>query len=124
MDATRPPVVLVPYLQKERTPDRPIPAGAIHSLTASNFARAHLARAAVEGMLCGLADAVDALSANGVDISRIVDGRRWRGNDAVRCIAPTVVGRPVTVPDPAEYVAIGAARRPPGRSCMPGAARR
>jgi xylulokinase len=26
-------------------------------------------------------------------------------------IAPTVFGRPVTVPDPAEYVAIGAARQ-------------
>jgi xylulokinase len=30
---------------------------------------------------------------------------------AVRRIAPTVFGRPVTVPSPAEYVALGAARQ-------------
>jgi xylulokinase len=101
----------VPYLQGERTPDRPFSAGAVHGLTVANSTPAHLARAAIEGMLCGLADAVDALVDNGVPVSRIVLIGGAARSQAVCRIAPTVFGRPVTVPDPAEYVAIGAARQ-------------
>ena len=104
-------LVLVPYLQGERTPDRPLSAGAIHGLTLANSTPAHLARAAIEGMLCGLADAVDALAGNGVPVARIVLIGGGARNQAVCRIAPAIFGRPVTVPDPAEYVAIGAARQ-------------
>jgi xylulokinase len=104
-------LVVVPYLQGERTPDRPYSAGAIHGLTFANATPAHFARAAIEGMLCGLADAVDALLRNGLSVDRIVLIGGGARNDAVCRIAPTVFGRPVTVPDPAEYVAIGAARQ-------------
>lgn len=104
-------LVLVPYLQGERTPDRPYSAGAVHGLTVANSTPAHLARAAIEGMLCGLADAVDALVDNGVPVSRIVLIGGAARNQAVCRIAPAVFGRPVTVPNPAEYVAIGAARQ-------------
>jgi len=104
-------LVLVPYLQGERTPDRPYSAGAVHGLTVANSTAAHFARAAIEGMLCGLADAVDALASNGVPVSRIVLIGGAARNEAVCRIAPTVFGRPVSVPEPAEYVAIGAARQ-------------
>ena len=63
-------------------------------------------------MLCGLADALDALRAQGSPVGRVAaDRRRARGRAAVRAIAPAVLGVPVAVPEPGEYVALGAARQ-------------
>ena len=102
---------LVPYLEGERTPNLPDATGALHGLTLSNATQANVARAAVEGMLCGLADGLDALVAQGVSVSavRLIGGAAQ--SEAVRRIAPTVFGVPVTVPEPGEYVADGAARQ-------------
>ena len=72
---------------------------------------AHLARAAVEGMLCGLADGVDALRAQGVRIERALLIGGGARSAAVRALAPAVLGVPVLLPEPAEYVALGAARQ-------------
>jgi len=63
-------LVLVPYLEGERTPNRPDATGALHGLTLTNSTPAHIARAAVEGLLCGLADALDALVVAGVSVQR------------------------------------------------------
>ncbi|MGH3875614.1 MAG: xylulokinase [Actinophytocola sp.] len=104
-------LVLVPYLEGERTPNLPSATGALHGLRLANAAPAHQARAAVEGMLCGLADAVDALVAQGVRVDRVLLIGGGARSSAVRRIAPTVLGRPVLVPEPAEYVADGAARQ-------------
>jgi len=103
--------VLVPYLEGERTPDRPDATGAVHGLRGANATPANLARAAVEGMLCGLADGIDALVAQGVDVRRVLLIGGGAQSEAVRRIAPTVFGRPVVVPAPGEYVADGAARQ-------------
>ncbi|HSA52895.1 MAG TPA: FGGY family carbohydrate kinase, partial [Yinghuangia sp.] len=59
-------LVVVPYLDGERTPNLPHATGAVHGLTGRTATPAHLARASVEGMLCGLADALDALFSAGV----------------------------------------------------------
>ncbi len=104
-------LVLVPYLEGERTPDRPESTGALHGLRLSTATPRHLARAAVEGMLCGLADALDALQDNGVRVQRIILVGGGARSEAVRRIAPTVFGAPVTVPSAGEYVADGAARQ-------------
>ena len=72
---------------------------------------AHLARAAFEGVLCGLADGLDALIAQGCKVERIVLIGGAARSAAMRSIAPAVLGRPVTVPSPGEYVADGAARQ-------------
>ncbi|ORV40100.1 xylulokinase [Mycobacterium conspicuum] len=104
-------LVLVPYLEGERTPNRPDGTGALHGLRVSNSTAANLARAAVEGLLCALADGIDHLTALGVDARRVLiigGGARSR---ALREIAPTVFGVPVLAPSPAEYVALGAARQ-------------
>ncbi|GAA2657297.1 xylulokinase [Nonomuraea recticatena] len=101
-------LTLVPYLEGERTPNLPHATGAIHGLRLSTSTPAHLARAAVEGMLCGLADALDALGLSPERVLLIGGGAR---SEAVRRIAPTVFGRPVVVPPPGEYVADGAARQ-------------
>jgi xylulokinase len=104
-------LVLVPYLEGERTPDRPDSTGALHGLQLANSTPAHLARAAVEGLLCGLADGLDALVAQGVPVERIFLIGGGARSEAVRRIAPTILARPVTVPAPGEYVADGAARQ-------------
>jgi xylulokinase len=104
-------LVLVPYLEGERTPNRPDAAGALHGLRVSNSTAANLARAAVEGLLCALADGIDHLTTLGVVARRVLligGGARSR---ALREMAPTVFGMPVLAPSPAEYVALGAARQ-------------
>ncbi|MCI4062336.1 xylulokinase [Micromonospora sp. R77] len=104
-------LVMVPYLEGERTPNKPLATGAVHGLTLANTTPAHLARAAVEGMLCALADGLDALTAQGATVERVVLVGGGARSAAVRRIAPQVFGRPVVVPPPGEYVADGAARQ-------------
>jgi len=104
-------LVLLPYLDGERTPDLPNARGLVHGLARANATPAHLARAAVEGMLCGLADGVDALRAQGVRIDRALLIGGGARSAAVRPLAPAILGVPVLLPEPAEYVALGAARQ-------------
>ncbi|MEV5710820.1 xylulokinase [Actinoallomurus sp. NPDC052274] len=102
-------LVLVPYLEGERTPNRPDATGSVHGLRLATSTPAHLARAAIEGMLCGLADGLDALVAQGARADRVLLIGGAARSEAVRRIAPTVFGRPVLVPPIGEYVAEGAA---------------
>ncbi|MBM9468912.1 xylulokinase [Nakamurella leprariae] len=104
-------LVLVPYLEGERTPNLPEATGAVHGLTLATARPEHLARAAVEGMLSGQRVGIDALRTAGatVDAVRLIGGAAR--SQAVRRIAPTVFGVPVLVPAPGEYVADGAARQ-------------
>ncbi|PZF98432.1 xylulokinase [Micromonospora endophytica] len=104
-------LVLVPYLEGERTPNRPDATGAVHGLTLRTSTPAHLARAAVEGMLCALADGLDALAAHGAVVRRVILVGGGARSAAVRRIAAQVFGCPVVVPPPGEYVADGAARQ-------------
>lgn len=104
-------LALVPYLEGERTPNRPDATGAIHGLRLEIATPAYLARAAVEGMVCGLADAVDAVRALGTPVGRIILIGGAARSPAVREIASAVLGLPVSVPEPGEYVARGAARQ-------------
>ncbi len=104
-------LVLVPYLEGERTPDRPDSTGALHGLTLATAEPAQLARAAVEGLLCGLADGLDAVAATGTPVRRVLLVGGGARSEAVRRIAPAVLGVPVLAPPPGEYVADGAARQ-------------
>jgi xylulokinase len=104
-------LVLVPYLEGERTPDRPDSTGALHGLTLNSSTPEHVARAAVEGLLCGLADGLDALVEQGAAVRRVLLVGGGARSEAVRRIAPAVLGCPVAVPEPGEYVADGAARQ-------------
>jgi xylulokinase len=104
-------LTLVPYLEGERTPNHPNATGALHGLRLANTTPACLARAAVEGLLCGLADGLDALVAEGVEVRRVLLVGGGARSEAVARIAPAVLGHPVVVPPAAEYVADGAARQ-------------
>ncbi len=104
-------LVLLPYFDGERTPNLPNATGSLHGITRANYTPANIARSAYEGMLCGLADAVDALVAVGVQPRRILLVGGAAANPAVATIASTLVDVPVEVPTPGEYVAAGAARQ-------------
>ncbi len=104
-------LVLVPYLEGERTPALPDATGSLHGLTLATMTPAHLARACVEGVLCGLADALDALRDSGLAIRRVILIGGAARSEAVRRIAPQVFGNEVLVPPEMEAVADGAARQ-------------
>ena len=102
-------VVLVPYFEGERTPNLPTAKASLHGLTLASNTRANLARAAVEGMLCGLADGLDATRAMGVTAHRVLLIGGAAQNPAVSAIAAQVFDAAIVVPAPEEYVANGAA---------------
>ena len=101
--------ILQPYFEGERTPNLPDATATLFGLTLTSATRANLARAAIEGMLCGLADGLDAIRAQGVEAKRILLIGGAAQNEAVATIAGQVFDIPVEVPSPAEYVAFGAA---------------
>lgn len=104
-------LTLLPYLDGERTPDRPGATGVVRGLTTRNASRENLARAAVEAVLASLAEAADLLAACGVPRRRVLLIGGGSRSAAVRQLAPGILGTPVLVPEPAEYVALGAARQ-------------
>jgi xylulokinase len=104
-------MTLLPYLEGERTPNRPDATASLHGLTGTNARPENLARAAVEGLLCGLADGLDAIRAAGIGVRRVLLIGGGARSEAVRRIAPAVFGVPVEVPEAAEFVADGAARQ-------------
>jgi xylulokinase len=102
---------LLPYLDGERTPNLPNATGTLQGITRTNLTAGNLARAAVEGVLCGMADAVDALRRVGVRPERVVLIGGAARSRAVQDMAPSLLGLPVGLPAAAEYVALGAARQ-------------
>jgi xylulokinase len=104
-------LTLLPYLDGERSPNRPGASGVLTGLTSRNTTQENLARAAVEAVLCSLADAIDMLGSCGITARRVILIGGAARSEAVRAIAPTIFGVPVTVPAPFEYVALGAARQ-------------
>ncbi|OBK73581.1 xylulokinase [Mycobacterium sp. 1274761.0] len=104
-------LTLVPYLEGERSPNLPNAAGALHGMTARNLTPANIARAGVEGLLCSLSYCLDKIAAQDVGVERIILIGGGARSEAVRILAPAIFGRPVVVPTPGQYVALGAARQ-------------
>ncbi|MFE3755492.1 xylulokinase [Nocardia tengchongensis] len=101
-------LTLLPYLAGERTPNLPHATGSLHGLRAHTMRPHHLARAAIEGMLCNIAEALDRLPTVPHRILLIGGASRSR---LIAHAAATIFGHTVTVPNPSEYVALGAARQ-------------
>ena len=102
---------LLPYFEGERTPNRPNATGVFSGMNIQNSNPADIARAMIEGMLCGLVDAVTALEKLNVNVQRIILIGGAAKNPAVAKIAASLFGREVLVPPAGEYVANGAARQ-------------
>lgn len=102
-------VVLVPYLDGERTPNRPGATGLLTGVR-SDVERRQVARAAFEGVVCGLLDGVEALASAGVAL----DGRTFligggAKSEAYGRIMADLSQRQLTIPVDDETVATGAA---------------
>jgi xylulokinase len=104
-------LTLLPYFEGERTPNRPDATGVFSGMNIANSNPADIARAMIEGMLSGLADAVTSLTDLGVDIKRVLIIGGAAKNPAVGQIASALFGRPVLIPPAGEYVADGAAKQ-------------
>lgn len=101
-------LVLVPYFDGERTPNRPDATGVLSGLR-SGVSRGDLARASVEGVVCGLLDGLDALRRVGV----ATDGRLFligggSRSVAFRRVVADLTQRVVHTPTADEHVATGA----------------
>lgn len=104
-------LTLIPYFEGERTPNLPHATGQLLGMTLSNTQPEHVARAFVEGMLCGLADGLEAMLEQGVHADRLLLIGGAARNPAVREAARHIFTVPIDVPEQAEYVALGAARQ-------------
>jgi xylulokinase len=102
-------LVLQPYFEGERTPNLPDATATLFGMTLASTTRENLARAAIEGMLCGLADGLDAITRLGIPVERLLLIGGAAQNPAVSAIASEVFDVAVAVPEPGEYVARGAA---------------
>jgi xylulokinase len=100
---------LVPYFEGERTPNLPHATASLMGLTLASMTRENLARAAFEGMLCGLADGMDAIRGLGVTARRVLIVGGAAQSPALAQVAAQVFDVPVEIPEPGEYVAAGAA---------------
>jgi xylulokinase len=101
-------VVLVPYLDGERTPNRPNATGTLVGLD-TGTSRGQIARAAFEGVVCGLLDGLDALTDTiGTAPARIVLVGGGAGSPTYRRTVADLSGLPVVCRAEGEHVATGA----------------
>ncbi|MEM8922707.1 MAG: xylulokinase [Actinomycetota bacterium] len=102
-------LALVPYFDGERTPNLPDAAGTWFGLRRTTT-RAQLARAAHDGVLCGLLQGLDRLVDGGVTADgtlHLIGGGARAAAYRQRCA--DLHGRPIVVPEADEAVATGAA---------------
>ena len=100
-------LTLLPYLDGERTPNRPAATGTLTGLR-TDVDRGHLARAAVEGVVCGLLDGLEALAAFAPCGGQLIVVGGGARSAAYRQVLADLTGRPVVVPAVEEQVAAGA----------------
>lgn len=102
-------VTLVPYLDGERTPNLPHATGSLTGIRTDTTAE-QLARAAFEGVVNGLLEALEALDrAIGATGEQIVLTGGGSRSAAYQRIFTELADRPVLVADGEEHVALGAA---------------
>jgi xylulokinase len=104
-------IEVLPYLEGERTPNLPDATASISGISLTNGSRENFARACVEGMLRGLVSGSEIISGYGESISSVALIGGAAANKAVQQIAQEMFDVPVTVPEPSEYVALGAAKQ-------------
>ena len=101
-------LILLPFLNGERTPDLPAARGTMVGLSATNWTAAHLIRAAVEGVTFGILNGLD-LMLHGKPAERIVligGGSRSAG---WRQLLADATGARIEVPTEEEAGCVGAA---------------
>jgi xylulokinase len=102
---------IIPHFDGERTPNRPQARGSFSGVTHSNFTKANIARAAIEGVVAGMVYATQAVKKLGVSYSRVLLIGGAAKNPAVQQIAADFFGKVIHIPPTGEYVADGAAKQ-------------
>ncbi len=100
--------VLVPYFDGERTPNRPDATGLVGGLR-SDVTREQFALAAVNGVACGLLDALDALRAFAPVTGRIVLTGGGARSSALQAVLAGLLDEPIALAGIHQAVAAGAA---------------
>jgi xylulokinase len=120
--AERTAVVVLPYLDGERTPNLPRAAGMVAGLRHATT-REEILLAAYEGAVASLVEALDLLAEVGSgldpDAAILLVGGGARGTVWQRTVA-RLSGRPIQAPDAEELVALGAAAQ--AAACLSGEA--
>lgn len=104
-------LTLTPYFEGERTPNLPDATASITGMTLANSDRAHMARAAVEGLLDLMRGALDAVRNLGVPVDKVLLVGGGAQSKAVQVLAAERLDAEVEIPETGEYVAIGAAKQ-------------
>jgi xylulokinase len=104
-------ITVLPYLEGERTPNLPDATASVSGISLANGSRENFARACIEGMLQGLVGGSELISGYGQSISSVALIGGAAANKAVQQIAKEMFDAEVTVPEPSEYVALGAAKQ-------------
>ncbi|GAB3344099.1 xylulokinase [Marilutibacter aestuarii] len=102
-------LVMLPFLNGERTPDLPLGKGVLAGLDTTNLSPAHVFRAAMEGATYSLKYGYDAFVRAGMRFERIVLTGGGSNSAAWRQLVADVFGLPVDVPAQSEGAAFGAA---------------
>ncbi len=102
-------LVMLPFLNGERTPDLPLGKGVLAGLDGHNMTPGHFYRAAMEGATYSLKYGFDAFAIAGMRFDRIVLTGGGSRSAAWRQMVADVFGLPVDVPRQGEGAAFGAA---------------
>ena len=102
-------LVMLPFLNGERTPDLPRGKGVLAGMDANNMTPAHVYRAAMEGATYSLKYGFDAFVRAGMRFERIVLTGGGSNSAAWRQLVADVFDLPVDVPVQSEGAAFGAA---------------
>lgn len=110
-------ILLLPFFNGERTPALPNGTATLHGMTTTNFTKANICRATMEGVTLGLRYGAEVLERNGMEPQeiRLIGGgaksRVWRQ------MVADIFGRPVVSPMTTEAGALGAALQAMWCSC-------
>lgn len=102
-------LVMLPFLNGERTPDLPHGKGLLAGMDTTNLGAAYLYRAAMEGATYSLKYGYDAFVRGGMQFDRIVLTGGGSNSAQWRQLVADVFGLPVDVPTQPEGAAFGAA---------------
>lgn len=102
-------LVMLPFLNGERTPDLPLGKGVLAGLDTTNMTPAHFYRAAMEGATYSLKYGYDAFVRAGMRFDRIVLTGGGSNSAQWRQLVADIFGLPVDVPTQSEGAAFGAA---------------
>ena len=102
---------MLPFFDGERMPNLPDATGTLGGITRANLTPDNLARASVEAVLANLSRGIDVVASMTEQLTRVLLIGGAAQNDGVQQVAADTVPLPVVVPEPDEYVALGAAKQ-------------